>query len=117
MGNYILSKRKPEVGDRGFIIGNRFIPIQKVNNMPSKGLIFYAPLHTNENFDKTGKPLIYSNNFTTKDGIGCFQLGNCAHVSTEHLLLGATEFTTSLFINYDSIVANNNPYLICDYSK
>ena len=26
--NYLISKRKPEVGDKGFIIGNRFVPIQ-----------------------------------------------------------------------------------------
>ena len=31
MSNYVLSKKKPQAGDRGFIIGNRFIPIQNGN--------------------------------------------------------------------------------------
>ena len=45
MSNYVISKKKVEVGDRGFIIGDRFIHLQ--NNglkIPEKGLVFYAPL-------------------------------------------------------------------------
>ena len=29
MGNYVFSKKKPEIGDKGFIIEDRFIPINK----------------------------------------------------------------------------------------
>ena len=52
--NYIFSKKKPEVGDRGFIIGNRFIPIQKeisVDKYPANGLI---ALIDKNNIDRDG---------------------------------------------------------------
>lgn len=84
--------------------------------MPTNGMVFYAPLHTDEIFDKTGKPLDFSNNFTTKNNIGCFRLGNSSHVSSSHLLLGATEFSASFLVNYESI-ASDSSYLICEYSK
>ena len=73
--NYILSKRKPEIGDRGFIIGNRFIPIQKVNNMPSKGLVFYIPLNEYTEVAKTRQKLTYYGNlsFYNVDGIDCIR--------------------------------------------
>lgn len=99
-----LKFRVLEVGDISHLV------------MPTNGLVFYAPLHTDEIFDKTGKPLDFSNNFTTKNNIGCFRLGNSAYVSSNHLLLGATEFSASFLVNYESI-ASDNSYLICEYSK
>lgn len=75
--NYIFSKKKPEVGDRGFIIGNRFIPIQRNNNNiygPVKGLVFYASLNgKTPNTAETGQVLTLSNvNFSTIEDIPCF---------------------------------------------
>ena len=43
--NYIFSKKKPEIGDKGFIIGDRFVKIAANGKiMPKEGLVFYAPL-------------------------------------------------------------------------
>lgn len=42
--NYILSKKKVEVGDKGFIIGDRFVPISK-QTKPD----FYLPFDTDIN--------------------------------------------------------------------
>ena len=51
--NYILSKRKPEIGDRGFIIGNRFIPIQRVKKKIPEDYILYLDFESNQ--AKTGQ--------------------------------------------------------------
>ena len=43
--NYIFSKKKVEIGDTGFIVGDRFIPVHSEGlKIPEEGLIFYASL-------------------------------------------------------------------------
>lgn len=65
--NYIFSKRKPKVGDRGFIIGDRFVQIAKESSssIPKKGLIFYDSLSKSHNVTESGFP-VYSFNGTER---------------------------------------------------
>lgn len=57
--NYILSKKVPKVGSNGFIVGNRFIPIQFNKSIPVDGLIFYASLNgKTPDTSETGQTLI-----------------------------------------------------------
>ena len=54
--NYVFSKKKPEIGDKGFIVGDRFIPIQKSGTkIPIKGLIYYDDLETLKDKALTGQ--------------------------------------------------------------
>ena len=66
--NYIFSKKVPEVGDRGFIIGNRFIPIHGIKSkMPTDGLVFYESLKNIGTLSALGNPT-----FTKVDDVPCF---------------------------------------------
>ena len=56
--DYIFSRRKPKVGDRGFIIGNRFVPIHNNLKMPKEGLVFYESLTKESFFSETGQELV-----------------------------------------------------------
>ena len=66
--NYILSKKKPEVGDRGFIIGNRFIKTKENMNenidygTDISNCVLYLPLVKNEVKAYTGQDLSYTGN-------------------------------------------------------
>lgn len=44
--NYIFNERRPELGDRGFIVGDRFITINKGVKIPEEGLVWYASLNS-----------------------------------------------------------------------
>ena len=70
MKDYLISKRKPEVGDKGFIVGNRFINIFNGIRLPKEGLVFYAPLSKDIN-TTTGHTLIDNGgvSFGSIDGI------------------------------------------------
>ena len=72
--NYVFSKKVPEVGDRGFIVGDRFIPIQNGSQKIPDDYVFYASFNGNTpDVAQTGQSLQRSGTVTYQeiDGIPC----------------------------------------------
>lgn len=110
--NYILSKRKPEVGDRGFIIGNRFIPIQRSNEgfkIPEEGLIFYEDFIewrgsslTGQNYSINGSYPSYDNDSKLKRNAATFNGNTRIDITNMTFPSGANPFTISFCIQLNS---------------
>ena len=75
MGVYV-NKKEVNIGDRGFIVGDRFIPTKnRVEKIPEEGLIFYASLKNSIDAESghEGNGIIKSYEFVTEDGIDCIK--------------------------------------------
>ena len=56
--SYIFNKQIPEIGQKGFIVGSKFLQVKNDFKIPVKGLEFYVPFKENFNDiinDKQGK--------------------------------------------------------------
>lgn len=86
-----------------------------LSRIPTEGLVLYAPLQAYSATAETGQPLTYSStdNFVTFDGQPCWKMyGNT--ITTDQMLLGATAFSISFYIDFANITSN--PHILSQYS-
>ena len=119
MSNYIISKRKPNIGDKGFIVGNRFVSIiGKQSNIPKAGLIFRADFMQDNGVFETGES--YTNNgcsFLTDDYMNYVYCPNqnCLISNCNNFPQGNSSFTVSC---YGKIVSNDySRYFMLSYGQ
>ena len=114
--NYVFSKKKVEVGDRGFVIGNRFIPVQNDSNKiygPTEGLVFYIPLDKDELVMKTGQTLTKTGTIVYQEynGVPCAYFnGSCSLNTYDRKELDAILETQQLTLSFWIYLSRNDFY-------
>ena len=84
----IFSKDELGVGDKGFIVGNRFVPINNNYGLPEDGLVFYASLNgKTPSIAETGQSLQKSGNISYEkiDGISCAYFDEHSYILSSYI--------------------------------
>ena len=71
--NYVIMKKRPEIGQKGFIVGNNFVPINNGSFLPQKGLVFYESFNNEKDISDSGHSILIRNNveYKKEENISC----------------------------------------------
>lgn len=99
--NYVFSKKKSEIGDRGFIVGDKFVSIVNEHIDIPTDYVFYAPLNASSNVDEKGNALHTSGTptYTNVDGIPCCYFNDCWIYTTDVFLQKEISSSISFWLN------------------